>query len=126
MNAELSRVIREYMDIYKNFVRPIQMQCKMYHHTPVVEGLQGRGWVVNEFVSPDATAAYANLFRLPDAKEDTWVFKPRGLDMSRSYKVTFVSDGRSFCVDGYTLSQTGIGIRLDGPLTSQMLLFEAQ
>ena len=118
--------MQRYMSLYKSFIRPIQSECSVYHHTPVVLGLQGRGWVVNEFVSSDCSRAYAALFRLPAASQDCWVFKPRGLDMSRTYKITFVEDGRSFTVDGYTLAQTGIEVCLDGPLTSQMLLFEAQ
>lgn len=126
MNANLSQLILYYMELYKNFLRPIQMECKMYHHTPVVPGLQGRGWVVNEFVSKNGTSAYATIFRLPDANEDTWIFKPRGLDMSRNYKVSFAGEERSFVLSGYTLAQTGIGVYLDGPLTSKMLLFEAQ
>lgn len=126
MNEALSERILYYMELYKNFVRPIQCNCEMYHHTPVVPGLQGRGWVVNEFVAEDKGAAYVNLFRLPGTTEDTWIFKPRGLDMSRDYKVTFLDGGQSLCMNGYTLAQIGISVRLDGPLTSQMLLFEAK
>ena len=126
LNESLCKRTREYMDLYKNFVRPIQSTCKMYHHTPVVPGFQGRGWVVNEYVSPDRNRGYVNLFRLAKAERDTWVFKSRGLDRSKRYKVTFVHDGSSFFADGYALSETGISIRLDGALTSQMLLLEAQ
>ena len=126
MNGELSQMIRYYMELYKNFLRPIQSECKMYHHTPVVPGFQGRGWVVNEFVSKDASSAYATVFRLSDTKEDTWIFKPRGVDMSKNYKVSFVGCDSSFVLNGYTLTQTGIRIRLDSPLTSQMLLLEVQ
>ena len=126
MNQELNRTILCYMELYKNFLRPIQNECKMYHHTPVVLGLQGRGWVVNEFVSKDATAAYATVFRLSNTKENAWIFKPRGLDLSKNYKVSFVGKSAYFVANGYTLAENGISIRLDSPLTSQMLLFEAQ
>ncbi len=126
MNPTLSKRVKEYMDLYKGFIRPIQSQCKMYHHTPVVPGFAGRGWVVNEYTLPDGTKGYANLFRLPDEKENTWRFIPRGLDMSKNYKITFFDGGRTFCATGYELSQIGIYVTLDGPLTSQLLLFEAQ
>ena len=126
LSEELSRRTREYMELYKNFVRPIQSECKMYHHTPVVAGFQGRGWVVNEYVSRDRSRAYANLFRLPDAEQSTWTFKPRGLDRARTYKVTHVDGGYSYCLSGYELAEIGVTISLDGALTAQMLLFEVQ
>ena len=124
MNPVLAKRTKEYMDLYKNFVRPIQSECKMYHHTPVVPGFQGRGWIVNEYVSKDGSKAYANLFRLPNTELDTWVFKARGLDRGKNYKVTYVDGGYSYCVSGYEIAERGISIRLDGALTSQMLLFE--
>ena len=124
MNPVLAKRTKEYMDLYKNFVRPIQSECKMYHHTPVVPGFQGRGWIVNEYVSKDGSKAYANLFRLPNTELDTWVFKARGLDRGKNYKVTYVDGGYTYCVSGYEIAERGISIRLDGALTSQMLLFE--
>jgi len=123
-NETLDRHIRDYIDLYKSFIRPIQNECRMYHHTPVVPGFQGRGWVVNEFVSQDQKRAYAALFRLAGTEQDTWVFRPRGLDRAATYKVTRLTGEDSFCVSGYELAETGVSVRLDGPLTSQMLLFE--
>jgi hypothetical protein len=50
---------------------------------------------------------------------------PRGLDVSKRYKVTFDNSGRSTTVDAFTLMEQGIPVRLEGALTSELLIFEA-
>jgi hypothetical protein len=39
--------------------------------------------------------------------------------------VTWDNSGETCVVDGFTLMKQGITVRLEGPLTSELLLFEA-
>jgi hypothetical protein len=45
--------------------------------------------------------------------------------VSRRYRVTWDNSGETCEVDGFTLMKQGITVRLEGPLTSELLLFEA-
>jgi alpha-galactosidase len=120
---QLGRV-RHAIDIYKGFVRPLHPTSRIYHHTPVVEGFDPRGWGVLEVASADGTRALAGLFRLSDPTEPEYLLRLRGLDVSRRYRVTFDNSGRSCALDGFTLCHTGISIRLETALTSELLLIE--
>ncbi len=124
-NPALVKRLSEYLTLYKTFIRPIQKECKVYHHTPVVPGFSGRGFVGLEFMLPDASQGYALVVRLPGTDKCSFNFMPKGLDMTRKYSITFVTGGKKAVVDGYTLSTEGLTLTLDGPLTSQMLLIEA-
>jgi alpha-galactosidase len=144
--AQLARV-RHAVEIYKDFVRPFQRTSRIYHHTPVVQGYDpsgwgvlelavrdpwlpsmvaaNSGWGVLELASEDGTRAIAGLFRLSDPAAPEYVLRLRGLDVSRRYRVTFDNSGRSCELDGFTLCHTGISIRLETALTSELLLIEA-
>ena len=41
------------------------------------------------------------------------------------YRVTLDNREQSFELDGFTLAQTGLTVRLEGALTSELILFEA-
>ena len=53
------------------------------------------------------------------------MLRPRGLDAGRRYRVTFDNAGQSCQVDGFALMQQGVVVRLEGALTSELLLMEA-
>lgn len=83
-------------------------------------------WVVLEHVKPDRTRAYAGIFRLAGSTEDRYLFRPRGLDASKTYSVTFDNTRELVLVKGYELTQNGIEIRIAQPLHYELLLFEEQ
>jgi hypothetical protein len=58
-------------------------------------------------------------------QEDTYTFRPRGLDPARTYRLTFDSLGTSMTVDGLRLIQQGVPLRLENVGMSELLLFEA-
>ena len=126
INPALKELIKKYVKLYKEFIRPIQNKVKIYHHTPVVGGFSGKGWVVTEAMLPDGTKGYVNINRLPKCNDDVWCAKLKGVDCSLNYTVTDVADGRKFNVGGYTLYADGIPVVLDGALTSRMLLIQAE
>jgi len=61
----------------------------VYHHTPTLPNTEPGEWVVLEYATPDHARGYAGIFRLAGAKEDRYRLVPRGLDTSKSHKVTF-------------------------------------
>ncbi|MHB0859304.1 MAG: GH36 C-terminal domain-containing protein, partial [Anaerolineae bacterium] len=117
--------VKHVIALYKDFVRPFQTTGRMYHHTPEVKGYDPSGWGVLELASRDRTKAVAGLFRLSDPAEPEYVFRFRGIDIGRRYRVTFDNTGDVTELDGYTLVKVGMPIRLEAALTSELLLVEA-
>jgi len=117
--------IRHMIDLYTSFVRPFMVTGRMYHHTPVVAGLEPQGWGVLELASRERDRAIAGVFRLSSPDGGTYTLRPRGLDRSRRYRATWDGSGDSYERDGAEIMDGGLHIRLDGALTSELLLFEA-
>lgn len=117
-----------YANIYKKFIRPIFHTCKVYNHAPITAhgGIESSGWFAMEYGSQDRTKGWATLIRMGESDSDTFVFKPRGLDRGKTYKVTFDSTGETARVDGVRLMQEGLPIRLEAIMSSELLLFEAE
>jgi alpha-galactosidase len=124
-NPLLMERTKRWVDLYKNFVRPFMDTGQIYHHTPEVTGLDPHGWGVLEFDSNDRTRGICALFQLSAPTQPEYLLRLRGLDVSRRYRVTWDNSGQSSVVDGFTLMNQGITVRLEGPLTSELLLFEA-
>ncbi|MCL2664917.1 MAG: alpha-galactosidase [Defluviitaleaceae bacterium] len=117
-------IYKKYVGLYKNFVRSLIVGCDVYHHTPRANISRDNGWCVIEYAAPDADAALVMLFRNYDYAETEYVFRPRGLDPGKKYKTTFDNESRFIELQGIDLINTGIAIRLERALTSQMLLFK--
>jgi alpha-galactosidase len=124
-NPVFMRRTRHWVAQYKNFVRPFMSTSRIYHHTPVVTGPEPHGWGVLELASEDRTRGICGLFQLSAPTQPEYRFRPRGLDVSRRYKLTFDNLGQATIVDGFALTEQGIPVRLEGALTSELLLFEA-
>lgn len=124
-NPLMMQRAKRWADLYKNFVRPFMSTGRIYHHTPEVSGLDPHGWGVLELASKDRTRGICGLFQLSAPSEPEYRLRLRGLDASRRYRVTFDNSGQKAEVDGFTLMKEGITVRLEGALTSELLLFEA-
>jgi alpha-galactosidase len=124
-NPVFMRRIKHWVDLYKNFVRPYIDTSRIYHHTPEVAGLDPHGWGVLELASEDRARDICGLFQLSAPTQPEYELRLRGLDVSRRYRVTFDNFGQSSMVDGFTLMEQGITVRLEGPLTSELLVVEA-
>ncbi len=123
-NPEQISRIKHHLDIYKNFIRPWQRTSRIYHHTPVFEGQDPRGWGVLELASEDRTRAIVGLFRLGGPAEGEYLLRLRGLDEGRTYRVLFDNSGHTVRVSGYVLMHQGMTIALDCPLISELLIIE--
>ena len=116
--------LKHAVSLYKDFVRPIMPTGRIYHHTPVMAGPDPNGWGVLELASRDRTRGMCALFQLSAPTEPEYLLRPRGLDVSKTYRVTFDNAGQSAEIAGATLATHGITVRLEGALTSELLLFE--
>jgi hypothetical protein len=116
---------RHAIELYKSFVRPMIDTCRIYHHTPVQRQTEEGEWIVLECVSEDASRGYTGIFRLPGATGEAYRFYPRGLDISRGYRVTYDTAGWSREVDSGRLVDEGLRVPVTAAYTSELLLFEA-
>ena len=117
--------VRHAIELYKTFVRPFMSTGLVYHHTPCVPTPEPRGWGVLELAAADRERAICGLFQLAAPQEPEYVLRMRGLDRGRRYRVTFDSSGQTCHLDGARLMHEGLRVRLEGALTSELLLFEA-
>jgi alpha-galactosidase len=115
---------KHWLDLYKHFVRPFVSSSRIYHHTPEVSSVDPSGWGVLELASEDRGRGICGLFQLSAPKEVEYRLRPRGLDISRPYRITFDNLGQTTVVDGFILVEQGIPVRLEGALTSELLIFE--
>jgi len=125
-NPLLRERIREAVQRFKATVRPIMIGSRVYHHTPVVAMMEPSPWVVLEYATRDSTRAVAGVFRTSQNGDSTYQFIPRGLDFSRTYRVSFSNSGQIVEIPGSRLLQAGVPVRLEEALTSEMLVFEAK
>jgi alpha-galactosidase len=124
-NPHLLQRLRHFVSLYKDFVRPFMSTGRVYHHTPVLAGPDPQGWGVLELASADRTRGICGLFQLSAPTEPEYLLRPRGLDVSRRYRVTFDNCGQSCEVEGVVLATQGLPVRLEGALSSELLVFEA-
>jgi alpha-galactosidase len=125
LNPILREKIRNGVELYKQELRPILHGCRVFHHTPVLEYFQETPWLVLEYSAPDAQHDVATLFRTSNIEDPVFHFVPRGLDASRTYKVTFKNRNESFQQSGFQLMRDGIQVRLETAGTEEMLLFSS-
>jgi alpha-galactosidase len=118
--------VRQNIALYKHVIRPMLQDCRVYHHTPLIPMLEGSPWVVLEYATSDAQKSLGWIFRTDESGDAVYRFVPRGLDLSRTYQVTFSNSGQTLEIPGYLLLQQGIPVRLEGNLTSELLIFRAK
>ena len=121
---------KRYISLAKSFCYPIIAErANVYHHTPHIGVSQPADWCVIEYAAPDRARAYAGVFTLSGATgaggSREYTLRPRGLDRSRDYAVTLDNSGSTFRAPGQELANTGLSIRLESALTSELVLFSA-
>lgn len=124
-NPEVLRLTKKYLGIYRDFIRPFHRESRVYHHTPTIPGSDGSGWCILELASANRRRIVVGVFRLVNAGRDEYCLRLRGVDPGLRYRVTTEPDGMVRTLDGHVLSERGLTIRLDTPLTSRLLLCEA-
>ncbi len=123
-NPHMLARMRRWIGLYKDFVRPIMRTGRIFHHTPEVRDPEPQGWGVLELASRSGDQGICGLFQLAAPCEPEYVLRLRGVDASRRYRVTFDNTGQCCEIDGWTLARQGIAIRLEGALTSELVVYE--
>ncbi len=123
-NPIVREKIRSAVESFKREVRPVMIGSRVYHHTPLVEMMKPTPWVVLEYAAPDASRSIAAFFRTSHTGDSTFAFRPRGIDVGRSYRVRFGNSGQSVTIPGERLLQSGIPVRIENAMGSEVLFLD--
>lgn len=126
MNPQVFEFIKHSTDLYKSFIRPFLPTSKIYHHTPDSKQAQKNGCAVLELASDDSTKGVIGVFTLCCNNGEPVTVYPRGLDISRNYRVYFDNARTSTTVSGYELINRGIRVSVPTSLSSELITFEAE
>ena len=113
------------LTLYREFIRPILPTALVFHHTPILQFDQSQPWCVLEYATPDGEREVVGIFRLTGHDSGNYRYRPRGLQAGRRYRVSRDNTGQSVEVSGFELERDGLELRLECPLTSELLLIEA-
>lgn len=122
VNGVQLEFVRHSVKLYKDFIRPFINKSVVYHHTPECE----KGQCVLEIASPEKDRGAVGIFALTFAGQTEINVKPKGIDVSKQYKVTLDNDRCSFTLSGRELRQNGINIAIPSSLSSELMLFESE
>ena len=128
LSAHLRERVTHYVELYKSTLRPILIEGRVFHHTPLRPLSEPTPWCVIEIARPDQREAVAAIFRTSAATsipQDEYEFRPRGLNPALEYEITLDNSGHTFRSPGANLIRHPLRIRLEQPLTSQLILFHA-
>jgi alpha-galactosidase len=131
--ADLSPHLREriahYLELYQRYLRPLLIGGRVFHHTPFRPLAEHPPWSIMEIASPNGALACGAIFRISalpaGLPEDEYTFRPRGLNPGADYEVTLDNSGQTYRARGSELMRHGIIVRLEQPLTSELILFKA-
>jgi alpha-galactosidase len=120
--------IEHYLAIYKTHIRPLMPESRVFHHTPCLPLSKTTPWCVLEYGQADRTTAVALVISTSAQgagdQPDEYIFRPRGLSPACQYRVTLDNTGEELTRSGYELMHQGLPVRLEAPLSSELLLFK--
>lgn len=126
-NPEQLDFVRHSLDIYKNFIRPFAANGKIFHHTPEKYGTQPNGDMILERSSREGDRSIIGIFRLTGkVAEEALTVYPRGIRPDLTYLLTYDNSGKTVRCDGFTLINEGLRVFLPGPMTSELILLQAE
>lgn len=117
--------IRRSVALYKEFIRPFLPRCRVYHPTPEVGEIRRQGWCGLEIAAQDGKRGIFGVFTMPGMHQEEIQICLRGVDASRTYRITLDNSGYSFEMSGAEAAMRGIAVRVPSPLASELILYEA-
>jgi len=130
LSPYLEEKIKNYINIHKEIIVPTMINGKVFHHTPMLPIMSDSPWCVLEYAKPDKTTSVAVVMRTSSKSTgnnpDEYLFTPRGIDPNKNYHVTLDSRKVSWDVQGNMLINEGIPIRLEVPLTSELIIIQSR
>jgi alpha-galactosidase len=112
------------LGLYKTFIRPMSPDMRVFHHTPVLPLRKRPPWCVLEYAARDGSREVVGIFRLTAPGHAHYRYRARGLRAGSRYRVTFDNSGEAVELSGLELQRDGVELRLESPLTSELLLIE--
>lgn len=123
-NTAYFDMTRRYIELNKTFCRTILgNHPAVFHHTPDIGVMAPADWCVLEYAARDHTRGYAGLFNLSGQQSD-YLFRPRGIDISLNYAVTFDNLRQTVTISGIELANAGLRIRVEGACRSELIMYE--
>ncbi|MGI6316840.1 MAG: alpha-galactosidase [Christensenellales bacterium] len=124
INSEAMDFVKRSVSVYKEFIRKFLPDCRIYHHTPEAYRALEEGYAATEIVSEDRSRAAIHAATLTAPNRQVYNVFPRGLDRSKTYKVTLDNSGEMFTVSGHVLMNDGLRLRIPAALMSELILIE--
>ncbi len=115
--------VRHSVDLYKNFIRDILPESKIYHHVPETDR---NSFTALEIASPDGKKGAIAAYTLSMAKGENFTVVPKGINPAYNYKVTLDNTGAQFIVSGYELMAKGVKVNIPASMSSELVLFSAE
>ena len=129
LNSYLKDTIKDKLELYKSFIRPMLENCLMWHHTPFQPVMQpGKPGeeTVFEFASPDGGRGLLAVFENSDVPpEKPTVIRPHFIKTNRSYSVTYESTGDRLRCTGQEIMRDGILCRIESGFGSEFILIRS-
>ena len=122
MREEERETFKRYIGLYKDFVRPVLLECRMFHPDGMLAMNEKHERCRMECATKDGAKGFAGVFRLVAGEEDCRL-RLRGVKPGVRYHVELLSSGAVFEVDGRSLINDGIAIFLSGALDSEVVLY---
>jgi alpha-galactosidase len=111
--------------LYKEEIRDILPDCRVFHHTPLQDYRKKGDWVVLEYAGDDRSKIIVGIFRLADSEKSEYIFVSKGSDISRDYRLWFDNRRCFVTVSGLRLCTTGIAVDIPGNMMSELLIIKA-
>lgn len=121
-NTKEMEFIKHSLGIYKSFIRPFLPNAKIFHHTPDLTDTDN---CILEISSPDKSNGAVGIFTLCGSGEKCIRIIPKGIDISKIYKVTLDNARESFEISGKELKFNGITVNIPCSLSSELVLYES-
>ena len=99
---------------------------RVYHQTPLLDLKEPTPWLVLEYATQDSGRTGGQLFRTSAVGDSTYVFRPRGMDFGKTYRVKLMNTGQAVEISGSRLLLEGIAVSIENPMGSEMLIFEGK
>ncbi len=125
MNIKQLEFVKHSTDIYKSFIRPFLPESRIYHHTPDTKEAVKKGYMALEVTSADKLHGAAVVYTMTMSNNEYINICLKGVDRSKSYKVTLDNDNETFILSGAELAGQGIRLNPSSPLLSELVLYEA-
>jgi alpha-galactosidase len=123
LNERLKERIQSKLTLYKQFLRPVIRDCKMFHHTVMQPIMDPADFGVYEFAGEgeNKKRSFAALFRLNMEKHNAYVLRPRSTKRDKRYRVCFDNNAEIFEAAGLDLANNGLYVDF---YASEIITFE--